>query len=221
MAEPTAPANYVKKETMLLVAAVCLLVGFVSGVVFSVFKLDTGEEKQAATQQEAGAPGQPQVTPEQARQIADLEKEVAADPKNVQALIDLGHLYFDTGESEKAIQAYTRALAITPDNPEVLTDLGVMYRRVGQYDKALQVFDKAIALSPTLPQPRFNKGVVLMFDLNRPQEALQAWEELLKIDPKATAPNGQPLREIVDHYRKELQQSGKQGQQQAPVPAGK
>jgi cytochrome c-type biogenesis protein CcmH/NrfG len=201
MADSSAPANHVKKETMLLVAAVCLLVGFLGGIVFSVFKLDTGGETATATRPQQEGP-QP-MTAEQAQQIMALEKEVAANPNNTQALIDLGHLYFDIDEPQKSIRAYLRALEINPDNPPVLTDLGVMYRRVGQFDQALTSFNRAIELDPALPQPRFNKGIVLMFDLNRQAEALQTWENLLQIDPNATAPNGQPLREIVESYRQQ------------------
>lgn len=221
MADSGPPANSVKKETMLLVAAICLLVGFLGGVVFSVFRLAPGGGTATATRQEGGAQ-QPRMTPEQARKALTLEKEVAAHPKNTRAWIGLGQLYFDTGEAQKAIQAYIKALKLDPSDAPALSDLGVMYRRTGQFDKALETFDRAIKLDPTLAQPRFNKGIVLMFDLHREKEALQAWENLLKIHPDATAPNGQPLRKVIESYRQEqTRQPAKppQGLRPPPQPA--
>ncbi|MEJ2033435.1 MAG: tetratricopeptide repeat protein [Deltaproteobacteria bacterium] len=217
MANSSPTANHVKKETMLLVAAACLLIGFLGGIVFSVFKLNTGGETVTATKTQQEAPQQPQMSAEQASKALALERDLAANPKNTKAWIDLGDLYFDTSEPQKAIRAYTKALDLEPNNPTVLTDLGVMYRRSGKFDKALQSFDKAISLNPSLPQPRFNKGIVLLFDLNREKEAMQTWEDLLKVDPNATAPNGQPLREVIQFYQKQLKQQ--QGRQQAPQPA--
>jgi len=51
----------------------------------------------------------------------------------------------------------------------------------------------------------FNKGVVLMHDLNDSAGALKAWEGLLKINPMAKAPNGQLVMELVE----KLKQSSK------------
>jgi tetratricopeptide (TPR) repeat protein len=72
-----------------------------------------------------------------------------------------------------------------------------MYRRNGQPVKALEVFDKAIALDPRHEQSRFNKGIVLRYDMNDREGAVKAWEDLLKINPNAMAPNGLPVSEAI------------------------
>jgi tetratricopeptide (TPR) repeat protein len=79
--------------------------------------------------------------------------------------------------------------------------MGVMYRNSGQPQQALEIFAKAMELDPVLNQPRFNTGVVLFFDLDQQEAGLEAWENLLRINPAATAPNGQPLREFIDMLR--------------------
>jgi cytochrome c-type biogenesis protein CcmH/NrfG len=190
-------SEYVKKETALLIAVVAVVAGFLSGIVFSVYYTGSGQTIQSSSPPPPPS-GQAQgLTSQQAGSILTLEKEVAANPDNATAWTQLGHIYFDTNKPPKAIRAYEKSLALQPDNPNVLTDLGVMYRRNGQPDKALEVFDKAIALNPRHEQARFNKGIVLKFDLNDREGAIQAWEELLKINPAATLSNGQPVREAI------------------------
>ncbi len=191
----------VKQETLFFTAFACLVIGFLAGIVFSVYKLPgaamTGG---GGGQQTAAGPGE--MTPEQARVLLSLEREVATNPDNVQAWTQLGHVYFDTDQPQKAIEAYDKSLALEPDNPDVLTDQGVMYRRIGDAAKAVAAFERAIALNPRHETARFNKGIVLLYDLHDKEGGLKVWEELLEINPGAYAPNGQLVREIVAEIRK-------------------
>lgn len=185
-------ANTVKKEITYLVAVACLLIGFLGGIVFSVFK------SPAPTSQSASAPqGQGQLTPEQMTAMVNLEREVSANPSNGEAWIQLGHLYFDSNQPPKAINAYNRALAINPNNADVLTDLGVMYRAGNEPKKAIESFDKAIMVNPRHETARFNKGVVLLNDLKDKEGAIKSWEELVAINPLAAGPSGQTVKEIL------------------------
>ena len=190
--------NFVKKETMLIVALVALVIGFLGGIFYSAFQAGpTGSVQTASAPAGPSQQQQPNLSNEQARSILSLEQEVAVNPTNVDAWTQLGHVYFDTNNPAKAIRAYEKSLGLSPDQPDVLTDLGVMYRRNGQPEKALEVFDKAIAIDPTHQQSRFNKGVVLRYDLNDRDGAVKVWEDLLRINPSATAPNGQPVSEAI------------------------
>ncbi|MDZ7640781.1 MAG: tetratricopeptide repeat protein [Desulfurivibrio sp.] len=190
----------VRRDTMFFTAFACLVIGFVGGIVFSVYNLADS----AATPGGAG-PTQQEITPEQSRVMESLQREVAADPDNLQAWTQLGHLYFDTDQHGKAIEAYRRSLELEPDNPDVLTDLGVMYRRNGQPTKAVEVFNKAIALHPEHETARFNLGVVLLHDLDKRQQALAAWRELVALNPVAYAPNGQLVSELVRELEAEVE----------------
>ena len=122
MSQAEAPSvNCVKKETLILVGLVCLLVGFLLGVAFSAYKSPKLVSGGSGSAPQAQAPGK--LSPEQTQQLLQLELQVQKDPKNVQALTSLGHLYFDSDQYEKAIDAYTRSLELAPNNPDVLTDL--------------------------------------------------------------------------------------------------
>ena len=179
--------NLIKKETALLLALVAMVIGFVGGVVFGAFK----------------ASSTPPVTHNQTgmtMQNDALEKaraETLKHPESFSAWVDLGNLYFDLQQSRDAIKAYNQALSINPDNANVLTDLGVMYRHAGEPEQAIAAFDKAIAVDPKHEQSRFNKGIVLLHDLNKKEEAIKVWKELLAVNPMAMAANGLSVDEIV------------------------
>jgi tetratricopeptide (TPR) repeat protein len=72
-----------------------------------------------------------------------------------------------------------------------------MYRRKGAPDKAIQAFDQAVSVSPGFETALFNKGVVLMADLNDLEGAMAAWKELVKVNPDATTPGGEKVADIV------------------------
>jgi cytochrome c-type biogenesis protein CcmH/NrfG len=136
-------------------------------------------------------------------QIAGLEFKTSQNPGDIAAWIQLGNLCFDADLPEKAIAAYDKALALSPNNADVLTDQGVMYRKAGKFDKAIQCFDKAVAVNPKHEIARFNKGIVLMHDLNDPKGAVKAWEELLAVNPLAMAPNGQSIDEMLKKMKQQ------------------
>ena len=195
--EGTQSTNLVKKETIYLVALACLVIGFLGGIVFSVYKNPVPVQQAASPPAGPGPAGQPQLTPEQMNTMLNLEREVAANPNNGEAWTQLGHLYFDSDQPTKAINAYSKSLAINPSDPNVLTDLGVMYRRNGEPDKAIESFDKAISIAANHETARFNKGVVLLYDLKDKAGAIKAWEELVALNPLAAAPNSKMVTELL------------------------
>ena len=156
----------------------------------------------APAAQQAARPAQdnpPPMPPELAQKIAELEKTLLADPKDAARWAALGNLYFDTGQAKQAISAYERSLTFAPGNPDVLTDLGIMYREAGAYEQAVDSFRKASAARPGHENALFNEGVVPYYDLHRKDEAVQAWQSLLKANPGARSPDGQPVSELIKH----------------------
>jgi cytochrome c-type biogenesis protein CcmH/NrfG len=181
--------KYVKKETMLMVAFITFTAGFLAGIAYGLYK---GEPRKVARVEQRQA-----VDSKSSSEIATLELEVAKNPANVNAWTQLGNLYFDTNKYDRAIVAYKKSLELNPQNANVWTDLGVMYRRNRQPAEALEAFDKAIEINPRHEISRFNKGIVLLHDLKDQQSAIRAWEDLLKINPVAMAPNGQSVDQLI------------------------
>jgi len=68
---------------------------------------------------------------------AGFNKILAADPRNVSALANLGVLYAKTHRYGKAIQVYQRALRVSPQLPQIQLDLGLAYLKQEDYVHAL------------------------------------------------------------------------------------
>ena len=139
---------------------------------------------------------------EQKATQAALIQKTTDDPRDAGGWTALGHFYFDTDQSHKAIEAYEKALSLDEKQPDVWTDLGVMYRRHGEPRKAVEAFDHALEINAGHQIALFNKGVVMMHDLNDPAGALKAWQDLLTINPEAKTPDGQSLKMLVEELGK-------------------
>jgi len=190
--------QYIKKATALIVAVICLAVGFFMGVIYKSYDSDKGVSVRKMTvPQQSPQPRDTSPSAQKSAALLRLEQDVAVNPKSAEAWALLGHTYFDMNRYEDAIDAYKKHLELKPGNADVWTDMGVMYRRIRKPEEAVRCFDKAIASNPRHEQSRFNKGVVLMHDLDKPAAAVQSWRELLKINPSATTPSGQSIKELI------------------------
>jgi cytochrome c-type biogenesis protein CcmH/NrfG len=171
-----------KKESVVILLIITFVAGFVAGAISGIKFYS--KEKGSGQIVEGGPPpqggGAPSGNPEE---ISRLETIVRSEPTNLQALVTLGNLYFDSNQFHKAIDVYERSLAIDPKNPDVLTDLGIMYRAIKEYDKAVKEFREAARLAPTHVNSRFNLGIVLQQDKKDIQGALAAWEDFLRVEP--------------------------------------
>ena len=168
-----------KKETV-LVAVVALIVGVLGG--FLIFSMSGASKNQTSANVIPSGSGSPV---DYVNRIAEAEKIVAKDPKNLNAWLSLGNDYFDTDQAQKAINAYSKVLEIQPNNTNVLTDQGVMYRKLGWYDKALENFAKAQQIDPKHLQSLFNSGIVYAVDMKDHVKARAYWKKILEIDPNS------------------------------------
>jgi tetratricopeptide (TPR) repeat protein len=182
-----------KKESVLTVV-VALIVGLLGG--YLIFSLSMNKE---TVPMGGGMPVGAGSPTDYQQRIAEGEKIVARDPKNLQVWVQLGNDYFDTDQPQKAINAYGKALEMDPKNANLLTDQGVMYRRVGQFDKAIANFEKATQIDPKHAQSQYNLGVVYANDLKKADQAIKAWTRYLETD--STSPQAQQVKAMVDQLR--------------------
>jgi len=106
-----------------------------------------------------------------------------ANPKNLDALIQLGNLYYDQGQHLQAVEWYGKALDIDPRNPNVRTDRGTSYWNLNRPDEAIAEFRKSLDVDPGHAQTLYNLGLVYLQGKNNIVEAKKAWQKLLAANP--------------------------------------
>jgi len=189
----------VSRGVAALGAGLALVVGFFLG--FSVHGMLGGSPTKSVSSVSAptsvATPDTAPPSGEVADHIQAIERQVQLEPANAAAWTELGNLYFDTKQPEKAIAAYTRSLTLSPDNPNVLTDQGVMYRQLGNFNKALECFNKAIAINPGHIIAQFNKSIVLEHDKHDKAGALAALKDLAARNPNAILPGGATVAQAI------------------------
>lgn len=116
-------------------------------------------------------------------QIDNYKEILRRDPNNLQALINIANLYYDTRQDLLAIEHYRKALALDPRNVDMRTDMAICYRRSGSPDRAIEELKKAISINPKHAQARYNLGVILIHDKNDIEAGVKAWEALLEAVP--------------------------------------
>lgn len=205
MDKETENKNMVTKQTFYMAILVSLTLGFMLGAVYTSFKL-AGNEQQVGQQADPheGHDDPQEASAEAGDRIVKLEEFLKGNPDNAEAWAELGNLFYDTDRSGDAINAYEKSLALVPGDPNIMTDMGVMYRKAKQPEKAIEVFDQVIAANPAFETARFNKGVVLMHDMNDLPGGIKAWEALVELNPMATAPNGELVASVIERMKKQL-----------------
>src|SRR6476660_5457278 len=107
---------------------------------------------------------------------------LAKDPDNLDALSNLGVVYFRTGKIRSAESTLKKALAIAPNDDSVLTTLGIVHYRQAKFDEALEELRKAIELNPNSATAHNYLGITAS-QKGRQQEAEKEMLQAIAEDP--------------------------------------
>jgi len=200
----------VSSGTLIASIIAAFLVGYVVSAFVGGFRLDSsfsgGDPTLAGTPADRGlaAPADGtlfQEAPSRGDYIEALRERVSENPDDRDLWTDLGNAYFDSDRYHEAIEAYQHSLDLDPGNADVWTDVGIMYRRIGEYSEALAAFDRAVAENPAHQMSRFNRGIVLFYDLEDRIGAFRSWDELAKMNPNFRTPDGRTIVQMIGDLR--------------------
>jgi Tfp pilus assembly protein PilF len=169
-----------QKSNAILLIVVALLVGFVIGAIAGI-KFSSRELPKVVAQTDATNSVNPKIG--SGEDLSLLQNVLKSDPDNLNALISLGNLYFDSNEPQNAIDMYGQALKIDAANADVRTDMAIMYRNLKDYDRAVKELREAASYNKKHANSRFNLGIILLHDKQDYKGAITAWEEFLKVEP--------------------------------------
>ena len=133
--------------------------------------------------------------------------QLVENPRDLDALVDMGNLLFDQERYLEAVGFYRDALAGEPADADVRTDMGIALLRMGQVREATEAFRQATQRDSTHGLAQYNLGVALASQ-NHLAEAISALEKAIRLSeagdsrvPVAGA------RELIAEMEKSLAQS--------------
>ena len=75
-------------------------------------------------------------------------KVLKINPNHLDSLNNMGVIFFDIEEYQKAIDCYKKVIQINPNNADVYSNLGMVFYKIKEHQKALIYFDKAFQIDP-------------------------------------------------------------------------
>jgi tetratricopeptide (TPR) repeat protein len=113
--------------------------------------------------------------------IAEYEKIVSLEPKDVENRMVLGQLYTVKHEPQKAEEQFKTAQAIDPDSEDVVLNLARLYAESGDIDRAAKIIE-AVPEQDRTSKMEFALGAA--YDqMKRPKDAIAAYKRAIDIEP--------------------------------------
>ena len=104
-----------------------------------------------------------------------------ANPKSTEALYNLGLLYQDNGQPEKAILSYKEIIKLDSNNKLAFYNIGyVNLVYLNKYSEGAESFTKAIELDPNYIDAWYNRGLCYEL-LKDKQKATNDYQQILKL----------------------------------------
>jgi serine/threonine protein kinase/WD40 repeat protein/tetratricopeptide (TPR) repeat protein len=117
-----------------------------------------------------------------ARELADMDRRIAADPDDALALIHRGWLRLNLSQPAQAVADLERSVRLRPDDDDSLFLLAEAYSHGNNLPAALQTLESYLARRPDDIGARAKKGL-LAHRLQRLPEALIEYNRVLEADP--------------------------------------
>lgn len=141
--------------------------------------------------------------------IAQAERELSADPRNVERIIALGLAQSGARQFREAIATFTRGLALAPDNPMLLRWRGHRYLSVREMDRAREDLTRGLRLDST------NYGILYHLGIVRFAEGDFEGAARAFANAQPRAPNAGELAGATDWLWMALARAGKNAEAKA------
>jgi cytochrome c-type biogenesis protein CcmH/NrfG len=127
--------------------------------------------------------------------IARLRGEVADDPEDVAALLELGDAYFIAQHNARAATVFADVLALDPDNAAAKVKLAMVWHADGETKRAEKAITKVLAARPDDQEAHYSLAIIY-FSTDRSHEAREQWQKAAVIAP--TTVIGRRSQSFVD-----------------------
>ena len=125
-------------------------------------------------------------TPEAKKALSDVlsrwQKAVEVDPTDEAVRYNLGIVYQQMGELDKAIPEFKAAIRIKADFSAAYNNLGKAYGIQGDFEEAIAAFRTSVRIDPNSPVLHTNLGIVYQ-QQGKFDSAVSAYKKAIEIDP--------------------------------------
>lgn len=160
--------------------------------------LETEKDRECALTRMAGLYG---MNGEFGQEIIFANKAVKANPKYMDAYINLGNGYSGLKRFKEARAAFLKALKLEPRNAIPHYSLGVLAEKQDDYKTALPYYKKSVELDPKFENGHFNLAMAYA-NLRQFEKARDSLKTLISLNP-----NAQDAVEMLRQVEKDIQKS--------------
>ena len=185
-----------------------LIFAFVGILAIIVIGVELFSDKGQAPAPSAGTMQQmqmPVANMEAGAQIAELEKQIAANPSDTQAMLKLANVAHDGRFFDKAIATYKRYLEKQPKDVNARVDLGICYFETDKLDDAEREMKAALKYDPKHLQAHYNLGIVTL-KARKIQESNEWFRKTIAIAPP-NSEMGQNAKQFLEQHSSSLIQN--------------
>jgi tetratricopeptide (TPR) repeat protein/TolB-like protein len=118
----------------------------------------------------------------------EAKRAMALDPDLPEALLALGMIQLESGNSIEARDAFTRALEVAPGNDAACRSLGAMYASLGRKEEARDMLKRAVELRPSYSTNHYELGTFELQYAGDFKAARRHLEKAHELHPDGYAP---------------------------------
>ncbi len=126
-------------------------------------------------------------------------KAVALDPRNLDAVMNLGVVLAQLGCQAEAPRFLRQALALAPGEPALHTNAGIMFAELGRWNDAGRALERAIAIDPRAQLAYETLGFVLAENGQR-AHAAAGLARAIALDPRTPGPHFRLHTALFDDF---------------------
>ena len=97
-------------------------------------------------------------------------------------MINLGAIFFDRGDTDRALELNQQALAISPDMAEAHVNIGLIHQHRNEVDQAIECYSKAVQIDPKLITAWINLTSAYTM-LEEDEKAVDAARQAVTLEP--------------------------------------
>ena len=114
--------------------------------------------------------------------LQQYNEVLTIDPDHVKTLNNIGIIFFQLKEYQKAITYFDKTIKIDPNYLDPKKNLGVTFNAIGEYTKAAEIFEILIRNEPNDSKSHYNLGIIYQ-DSRELQKGINCYEKAIELDP--------------------------------------